>query len=400
VRRFVLTAPLAAARQSAHSATTGALDVGIASSPIARSAKLSTDRAFGGPGGPAHAHHGAMRNVDIPTARAMLRSRDDLIAAGIRRTELDRAVAAGSWRRVRRGWYVSGEDWESLWPESQHLVHVVAAADSAQRRPVFALCSAAAVHGLALYRVAVARVHTVHPDANRRSAEDLVRHRAELADGDIVDIGGILCTSLSRTVYDLARLASAEVGLVCLDTALGRVGGDPRHYDEAAAAEWLDGIADRVHRAAGARGIRHAGMLLEIADGRSQQPLEITTKLQLRRLGFAQPRLQVPVPSPTGGNFWLDIALDEADAFYECDGETKYTDEAMRSGRTLEQVLLAEKQREDWVRGTTRRRVLRGGTPHAATPAALAARLASFGVALPDKRACLLLPRRPLLHGQ
>ena len=96
----------------------------------------------------------------------------------------------------------------------------------------------------------------------------------------------------------------------------------------------------------------------------------------------------------------MDIELDEADSFYECDGETKYTDEAMRSGRTLEQVLLAEKQREDWVRGTTGKRVLRGGSAHAASPAALAARLVSFGVALPDRRDRLLLPRRPVVYGQ
>lgn len=135
-------------------------------------------------------------------------------------------------------------------------------------------------------------------------------------------------------------------------------------------------------------------------DGRSELPLESVTKLQLRRLGFVQPDVQVRVPGPGGSDYWMDIGLREADAFYECDGEAKYTDEALRSGRTVERVLLDEKQREDWVRGTTGKRVVRGGSAHAATPAALAARLTSFGIPLPPRRARLLLPSAPLLAGQ
>ncbi|WP_292833971.1 hypothetical protein [Microbacterium sp.] len=341
-----------------------------------------------------------MRHVDIATVRRLLRSRDDLIVEGFTARGIERAVAAGELHRVRRGWYMAGADWSELWPESRHLVHVVAVNDSARVPLVFALTSAAALHGLALYRVRAERVHTVHPDAARRSEGDVVRHRAWLEDADVVGVDGILCTSIPRTAYDLARLTSAEVALVGVDTALARIGGDPRRYDEDAAAQWLGGLTARLDGAGAVRGIRHARMLLGVADGRSQQPLEITTKLQLRRLGFRQPRLQVPVAAPERGAYWMDIAIDEADAFYECDGETKYTDEAMRSGKTLEQVLLAEKHREDWVRGVTGRRVLRGGTPHSATPAALAARLRDFHVAIPERRARLLLPTRPLLYGQ
>ncbi len=341
-----------------------------------------------------------MRHVDVATVRALLSTRDDLALDGWSAREIERAVAAGELRRIRRGWYLAQGAWTDLWPESRHLAHVVAVNDTTRVAPVFALSSAAAIHRLPLYRVRVDRVHTVHPDLARRSEGDVVRHRAALPESDIVDVGGIRCTSVARTVYDLARLASAEVALVCMDTALGRVGGDPRFYDEATASQWQGEMSERVHVAGAVRGICQARMLLDVADGRSQQPLEITTKLQLRRLGFRQPALQVPVAAPERGSYWMDIAIDEADAFFECDGETKYTDEAMRSGKTLEEVLIAEKHREDWVRGTTGRRVLRGGTPHAATPGALAARLRTFGVALPDRRARLLLPTRPLVYGQ
>ncbi len=293
-----------------------------------------------------------------------------------------------------------GAEWRELWPESRHLAHVVAVNDGARVPPVFALTSAAAVQGLPLHRVAVDRVHTLYADVPRRTADMTVRHQGSINDADVIDVGGILCTSPERTIYDLARLVSAEVALACADAQLGRIGGDPREYDAPAADAWLAGMAARIDAAPGARGIRQARTLIGLVDGRSQLPLESITKLQLRRLGFRTPRLQVPVRASGEGWFWMDIELDEADAFYECDGETKYTDEALRSGRTLEQVLLAEKQREDWVRGMTGRRVLRGGSAHAASPAALASRLASFGVMLPDRRDRLLLPRRPLLYGQ
>lgn len=55
----------------------------------------------------------------------------------------------------------------------------------------------------------------------------------------------------------------------------------------------------------------------------------------------------------------------------------------MRSGRTLEQVILDEKRREDWIRGTTQKRFARAESPHIVTPATLGKRLAAFGITPP-----------------
>ncbi|MFS0866655.1 hypothetical protein AB3M83_04880 [Microbacterium sp. 179-B 1A2 NHS] len=341
-----------------------------------------------------------MQHLGAPYLRELLVRRKDLVRQGWTRSRIDGGLAGGGLRRLRRGWYLPDADWQGLWPESQHRAHVVAVQESADVPPVFCLTSAAVVLGLPLYRVRVDRVHTAVAPVGRHSAQAVVRHRGELASEDITRAGGLLCTSLQRTVFDLARLASPEVAIVCADAAMGRVAGPPRQYDVAAAERWRDALRERVDAAAGARGIRQAREIVEIMDGRSELPLESVTKLQLRRLGFAQPGLQVRVPGPGPSDYWLDIELEEAGAFYECDGEVKYTDESMRSGQTLERILLDEKHREDWVRGTTGRRVLRGGTAHAVTPAALAARLTSFGVSLPSRRARLLLPSAPLLAGQ
>ena len=81
--------------------------------------------------------------------------------------------------------------------------------------------------------------------------------------------------------------------------------------------------------------------------------------------------------------FFVDLALDDVSAFGEFDGTGKYLDEALTRGIPLEQILLEEKQREDWIRGTTQRRFARWGDEHITSPQALAARLRSFKITPP-----------------
>jgi hypothetical protein len=52
----------------------------------------------------------------------------------------------------------------------------------------------------------------------------------------------------------------------------------------------------------------------------------------------------------------------------------------MLDGRTSSQTLDQEKQREDWIRGTTNRRYGRWGWPHVTTARALGERLEAFSI--------------------
>ena len=79
------------------------------------------------------------------------------------------------------------------------------------------------------------------------------------------------------------------------------------------------------------------------------------------------PQLQVPVAGPTGQTYFVDFGLAEVRAFGEFDGKDKYLDVALRRGAPLEQVLLEEKRREDWIRGTTQWRFARWEDEHSAT---------------------------------
>ncbi|CAI9393174.1 hypothetical protein MICABA_02353 [Microbacterium sp. T2.11-28] len=345
-------------------------------------------------------HAGTMRGADEGELRAALRTTEHLIARGWTPRGIRAACESGGLHRVRRGAYIAGELWTQLWGESRHLAHVLAV-DAAARAPgatVFGLSSALVLHGIPLACPAPRRVHVIVGEGDRRSAPDVFRHEGALALGEVVSVAGVLCTSIERTVYDLARLASPEVALVAANAALAREGGDPRDFDHERAERLRRALAARVD-AAGVRGIRQARDIVAVADGRAQSTLESLSLLQIVRLGFERPPLQVRIPGASPGSaYWVDIELPGARAFYECDGEAKYTDPALLGGRTPEQAVREEKRREDWIRGVTGYRVVRGGMRDVRTPEALAVRLSAFGIPLP-RRAHRLLPSRPLLAG-
>ncbi|MBB2976603.1 hypothetical protein FHX49_002182 [Microbacterium endophyticum] len=300
--------------------------------------------------------------------------------AGWSERSIRAAVAEGALHRVRRGIYVTGTLWRELWPESRHLLHTLAVLRASNSEAVVASHSSAAVlHGLPLYRVPTPRVHlTVGPDVRISSSPDVMRHVADVDAADVVVRFGHRCTSLERTVFDLACTLNVEAATASADAALRSVALAGNLYDEIEAEKWRSKMITRA-AATGVRGIRSARRVVEFCDGRAQLPGESVSRVQLARLGFVNVRLQVPVAAPGGGSYYLDFELGK-EAFGEFDGKDKYLDEAMRSGRTIEQVLLAEKSREDWIRGATQRKFARWGHEHIRTPQDLAQRLSSFHI--------------------
>jgi hypothetical protein len=102
------------------------------------------------------------------------------------------------------------------------------------------------------------------------------------------------------------------------------------------------------------------------------------SRLLLRQLGFADPELQVPVRGPHGADYLVDFDLGPV--WGEFDGAVKYTDARFLNGRTPARALADEKEREDWIRGVTGKRIVRWQMPHLATTSAFRRHLASCGV--------------------
>lgn len=323
--------------------------------------------------------------TDIQRTRRMLFTRAELLDRDVTQGELHAAGVAGRWMRIQPGVYVDRVEFDAMRPAHRHRVAVVAAVQRSRGRVgVVSHLSAAVLHGLPQYRFRPRPVSVTIPDATHPpSRAGLRRHADELEETDVVEIDGIRCTSLERTIFDVARTKSLETSVPCADAALRRVVVDGRVFDADLQAEWRERFARRAARAAGRRGVRRARWIGEFADGRAELPGESVSRLQLHRLGFRDFDLQVPVEGPRGFDYHVDVGLKEVRTFWEFDGEEKYRNEAMRRGRSLEDVLLEEKRREDWIRGRTRWHLVRGGFADIATPETLAARLSAFGVQPP-----------------
>src|SRR5690606_28748954 len=158
--------------------------------------------------------------------------------------------------------------------------------------------------------------------------------------------------------------------VACADAALRSVAVSGNDQDERTAAQWRGSLAERAARSR-ARGVRQARRVIDFADGRAQLPGENVSRVQLKRLGFGPPDLQVRVVAPDGAEYRVDFGLDDVDAFGEFDGAGKYLDPALRGGRSIEQVVLDEKRREDVIRGVTGRRFVRWDDAHISTADAL-----------------------------
>jgi len=293
-------------------------------------------------------------------------------------------VSSGRLVRVRRDRYIDATAREGLWNEGHHLVEVVAAHLNADPPgPVFWGPSAAVVHGLPLYRLTPNNVHTVILGARHgRTRAGIAQHDVPLDEDDVVEVDGIRCTSLERTVLDLACAATPEAGLSAADAALRRAAVDKHRQDPDRAEDWHARMSQRA-AVIRVRGIRQARRILDFADGRAQLPGESVSRLHLHRLGFSDLPLQVHVTGSAGDEYWLDFGFPRNRVFGEFDGEGKYVDPDLRGERTVEEAVLAEKHREDDVRGVTGWRFARWGSTHIRTSATLAVRLHAFGIRPP-----------------
>lgn len=304
---------------------------------------------------------------------------DDLLAAGSSGRSVTAALASGTLVRVRPGYYARGDSWAAAKPEARILARANALMQASTTRPIFSHETAAARHGLPLLRAAQDRVHVIVAPERPGAAVGVVRHRGVLDREDVVEVDGMLCTSLERTVADISRTAAFEQSVTVADAALRRV-AVPRNgtYLADRAAQFVESA--RAIAARSAHGKTRAMRALEFADGRAQLPGESVSRVRLYELRFRDVDLQVHVAGPRNSDYYVDFGLVAERAFGEFDGQIKYVDGRLVDGRTSAEVFDREKQREDWIRGTTQWRYVRWGWPHVRTPAALAERLAAFGI--------------------
>lgn len=295
-----------------------------------------------------------------------LLDRHRLAAEGVGWRRIAELQRRGTLVRLRPGIFVRAELFTRAPVATRALLRAHALAATTHEPGVFSHTTAAAAHGLPLVRTDD-RVHTTDVDARGAARSGVVRHRGPLADAEIVRLGPLRCTSLTRTLADLARSAPCETSIAATDAALHAAGPDAEALRDAV----------RVVARRSAHGVSRAMGRLAFADADAESPGESISRIHLVRLGF-RVRTQTAVLVPGGREYRVDFEMD--DVFGEFDGASKYSDPRLLGGRTPQQALLAEKRREDGIRGITQRPLVRWQWAEIASSATLENHLRGLGV--------------------
>lgn len=321
------------------------------------------------------------RHISIVEARQLVTDRSVLEGAGWRSRDITDAVRSGRIIRLQRNQYVPAELLTELWPESRHLLGIAAA--DAERKggsSVFSYQSAAVLWGLPLARHLPDAVHmSMLTDDRMSSRAGLRRHADRLHPSEVTERFGLPCTTLERTIWDLCRTVAPTTGIAAADAALRSTVRDAGG-DRTAADVCRRAVLELGQQHHASRGARRAEAIVAFADDRADSSGESITRWLLAEIGFRRIGVQVRVPGPSGTDYRVDVELEDEAVFVEFDGAVKYQDDAMRGGRSIEDVLLAEKRREDWIRGVTQRRLVRVGWADIESADSLATRLRAFGV--------------------
>ena len=269
-----------------------------------------------------------------------LHSSSALVRAGLDDRHLRHAARSGRLVRVVPGLYVEPDPWQALTASGRHAFRTAAVLARASPRLVASHESAAAVHGLPLLDEPPAAVHVIDPArTNGARSGTLVRHASHLADDEVTTVRGTRVTTAARTALDLSLARGLTAGVVALDHGL-REG-----------LLTLDEVVFCLARRPRARGRRVAQVALGLADAGSASPLESTSAVTMHLLGAPPPERQKTFLAPSGRFVaTVDFWWPRYRAVGEADGLVKYRDPALRDGRSAEQVVIDEKDREDAVR--------------------------------------------------
>lgn len=222
------------------------------------------------------------------------------------------------WRRISRGWYrwAGCELTEELRLET---VRRMVPPDSA-----FSGRTAARLLGLDVVAPRKPEVIVQRPTGITERVEAAVS-RARLEPAEVVTRNGFRVTSPMRTCFDLAGELPLVEAVVVVDMALH------------AGLFQMDVFHSYVEGRAGCRGIKIARRTLELAEPKSESPMESRLRMLLVGAGLPRPHAQVSIHDHAGlfaGR--LDLYYPDARLGIEYDGENhreRLTDDNRRQNR-------------------------------------------------------------------
>jgi hypothetical protein len=255
---------------------------------------------------------------------------------------LQRAAASGRLARLRSGAYVTTAVWNALSAGDRRRLEVAAMAEM-HASYVASHRSAAALWGVPTIRRHDGLVHArVTMAAGTRTEHGVRKHAVVDVDQHLTRVEGVTCTTLERTVLDLAATEAFDEAVVAIDWALAH-------------GATKDRLRDVLDEWAPARGRRRIETAIDFADGASGSPGESVSRVQIAEAGLPAPVLQQAFFDGRGLVGYVDFWWPAFRLIGEFDGLKKYREADLLAGRSPGQVVVAEKLREDRLRATTTR---------------------------------------------
>lgn len=257
--------------------------------------------------------------------------RTTALASGMTDSEIRRAVRAGELERLEPGVYLHRDD--SLDELDRYRVRVRSVGAVLAPGTVISHESAAVLHGLALWKPDLTRVHVTRDRSGggRRTASRHL-HVAPLPADERSEVDGVPCTSLARTVVDLACTLDFDEAVIAGDCAAARD------------AEFGSALLCCLDESGPRRGIAAARRVAAFLDGRSESPGESLSRIRMHQAGMPAPTLQKEIRTPDGQFVArVDFLWEDEGVVGEFDGMGKYDEGGVEALRN-------EKRREDALR--------------------------------------------------
>ena len=269
----------------------------------------------------------------------LVRTRAELVDAGMTDNQIARLVRAKILHRLRYGAYVPYDEWVTCTPEDRHRLLGRAVLARADESTALTHVSAVVERRIPVWGLPLDVVHTTRVVAERggRRTRDWIPHRGVLPEAEVERVNGVPISTAARSAVEITTIAGVEPALVVVNGLLR------------ARAMSLTEFAAEVERCRYWPGSLTSDLVLRLADPRLESVGEDRFSYLAYRQGLPKPIPQLEVYDERGELVArVDFAWPEHRVFLEFDGKVKYRT-LRRPGETLDEFLIREKRREETV---------------------------------------------------
>jgi hypothetical protein len=293
----------------------------------------------------------------------------DLLRIGRDPRELATRQHKGELTRVHRGVYIDSREWDGLSPKARYGLRALAFQQLAGSPPVFCHASAALLWGLWIVGTPQ-KLHVItEATSGGRSRNGIVRHIGS-RQNSVVQCGPFAVTDKLTTTMALINSLAFPYAVAACDSSLraprrgfernqfGALGSGSAYQDAPAwdldvpqgpplqLAQLVDAAYGLPSKAARDRALA----VINFSSGLSGSAGESMSRVAMFVHGFPLPTLQRKFILRDGRDAFVDFWFEDQRLAGEFDGHGKYLRADWGGGLSIQQRVMAEKQREDQIR--------------------------------------------------